>query len=256
MASRISRLALIAVFFMLAFSASAFAQWDDEDENPFYFGFEGGFFNRAMWRGHVLSDSVNFQPNLWLGNGAFEFNTHGYMDLQDVNNQQFEFNRIDLSLEYKHSFSMLDMSAGGIYYLNPANNDRNTGEAFVGVGFPSLTFEPSLTMYWDFQEVEGYYYDLGVEGTLGGTDDIAGMDWNAHLGYSTGGYQNFYFGDATSNFGAGLNDFRLEASRKFEFGSWYLKPVAGFSMLIDNEIRDVAADQDNFWLGVYAGFEV
>jgi hypothetical protein len=256
MVSKLLKLALIAAVFVFAFSASAFAQWDDEDEDPFYFGFEAGFSSRAMWRGIIVSDAINFQPDFWAGFGPVEFNAWGIMDLQNINDRQWEFGRVDLSLTYDHSFDMFDVTAGGIYYLNPDNNDRNTIETFAGVKFPAIPLDPSLTVYWDLQEAEGVYYDLGVEGVIGGTDDITGMDWNAHLGYATGGYNNFYFGDATTDFGPALTDFRFEISRKFAFGGWYLRPVAGFSALVDNELRDKAADADNFWFGVFAGIEL
>jgi hypothetical protein len=244
----------LAILVIAIFAMPAFAQYDDE--TPYNFGFEGGFVSKYVTRGIVITDGFCFQPDAWVGYGPFTFDVWANMDLDDTNGAEWNFSEVDLTLSYDYELPICDVTAGAIYYMYPAIDSSETSELFAGVSFPQFPFTPSLKAYYDIQEAEGVYYELGVGGTVGGTNDVTGMDWAAKLGYSTGGYNNYYYGDATTNLGAGLSDFSLEISRKFAMRRFYIKPTVGFSTVIDSQLRDRVDDVDNFWFGVFAGIEI
>lgn len=252
---KLFKLVILVVLLFVVCSASAFA-YSEDDESAFTWGFEGGFVSKYVFRGILSTDGICFQPDFWIGTGPFTFDIWGNMDMDDANEAGWEFSEVDFTLSYDHSFPLVDVTAGATYYMFPAIDADETTEVFAGAAFIDFPFTPSLTVYYDVQDAEGMYFDLGFGGTVGGTNDVTGMDWDAHLGYGTSEYNDYYFGAGDSSIGPGFNDFSLEISRTFAMKGFYIKPMAGCSFIIDDDIRDLVADPDNYWFGIFAGIEI
>lgn len=243
------RSGLCFLFVILMLSGFAGAANSAED-GGMRFGFEGAFMSQDNWRGINWTDGFVFQPNFWLTNGVFTFDVWGNMDLSDKNNAAGEFSRVNYTVSVNPQTDMVHFNFGATHYTFPSITGADTTEIFAGAKFIALPFDPSITVFWDVDAAEGAYISLGAGGTLFGNNDITGLDWVLNLGLATDGYNDLYFNSDSFAF----NDLSLEVSRKFAMNKWYIKPAAGFSTLLDSDIRDNTSNEDNFWVGVFFGF--
>jgi len=163
------------------------------------------FSNTYIWRGINFNDSGVMQMSLDAGsisvgeNSALSFNVWGNMDLGDFDGAvtSGDWSEIDLTatLELPGGFS-----AGYIEYLFPGGS-LGTRELFVGWS-KDLTISPSVTVYYDVDEVEDFYATIAVGHSialsekasldLGALAGIAGEDFAAiYSGGTEGGFYNF-----------------------------------------------------------------
>lgn len=245
-----ARVLIVAVLILL-FSASASTAKEDSSRN---WGFDAALYSAYMWRGINYSDGFVLQPDLWFGMGPFTFDIWANFELENEVDLAGEFSEVDFSLTFDQSVAVADLTFGVIYYTFPATDDAETIELFAGATLTAFPFDPSLTIYVDIDEADGAYFDLGFGGTVFGDPGLTGIDWRGHLGFATSGYNKFYFGDGTVSPGSSFNDISLEVSKTFALSGFTLTPTAGFSSIINDGLRDLVADEDNFWIGVIFGW--
>ena len=144
--------------------------------------------SRYIWRGIVLNDHMVFQPGVTVGGNGFSFNVWGNMDLTDDYDHEFEFNELDYTLSYDWEHSGVAWSVGVISYTFPNTPLSSTMEAYAGFTLTDVTFSPSATLYYDFDEVEGFYLELG-----GSHSFENGVSLGLVLGYGSEDYVGAYF---------------------------------------------------------------
>ena len=140
--------------------------------------------SKYVWRGYELSkDSVVVQPSMTVGYKGFGFNLWGNLDT-DQDTELFEtdggnWNETDMTLSYDGSAGMVGYSLGYIYYgLDGATDSQ---EIYAGVSVDTIA-EPSLTIYRDFDEYEGWYINLGASHSFPVTETIS-IDVGGHVSY-------------------------------------------------------------------------
>lgn len=117
-----------------------------------------------VWRGITFNDGMVAQPSLDVTNGSFGVNVWGNYDIDDYGDtlDDNEFSEVDLTVYYGFNVQSLEISLGVIEYLFPAAGG-STHEAYVSLGLPLLGgFSIGTDFYYDFDEVDGYYVDLGL----------------------------------------------------------------------------------------------
>lgn len=144
--------------------------------------------SKYIWRGIVLNDHPVFQPSVTLGGGGLEFNIWGNMDLTDDYGNQYNFTEADYTLSYGHDFDACAWTVGVITYTFPNTDFASTSEAFVGVTLTDVPLGPSLTAYYDYDEVEGFYLELA-----GAHEFKSGLSAGLLLGYGSEDYVGAYF---------------------------------------------------------------
>ncbi|MDT8445036.1 MAG: TorF family putative porin, partial [Desulfuromonadales bacterium] len=125
-----------------------------------------GVFDKYLWRGFDLSGSEPVvQGGVDLTAGAFTLSYWSNLQLSSNDDEGYvagEMNETDLILDYSFDVNdLVSMSIGDMLYAVDGLED--THEAYVGV-YLALPLEPSLTVYWDWDEAEeaGLYYVLSV----------------------------------------------------------------------------------------------
>jgi uncharacterized protein (TIGR02001 family) len=171
-----------------------------------------GLYSAYVWRGQVLNDNMVVQPSVTIANGPFSLNVWGNWNATD--NAAQDTGEIDYTAAYTLPFSTDDvtMDVGMIFYTFPGNGNSapSTEEAFIQATFNNIILTPVASLYYDFDEADGFYGNLavsqGVEISDAMTAEIGGS-----VGFGTGNYNNYYFGRNRS----AVNDYNIYASTEY-----------------------------------------
>jgi hypothetical protein len=164
------------------------------------------------------------------------------MDIDDVNGLSGEFQEVDLTVSYGFGSDSISAEVGLIDYLFPNGVGDETHEVYFSLGF-DVPLSPSFAVYYDFDEIEGFYATAGIEY---GND--FGDSWSYALallaGYASEEFSSFVAGGTDSGLFNGNVTFTL--SRAFDHGS-----IGAFVAYSDSLDDDVLPDQEvDFYGGV------
>lgn len=202
------------------------------------------FFSKYVWRGQNVTDDWVFQPGVSATYGGLTGGFWGNLDLTDENDESGEFIEYDYYADYSGQITeTIGYSVGGIYYYFPGG--EATTELYAGLSLDVIA-SPSLTVYYDIDEVEGAYVAFGVGHSFEGPDLPCGIDLAANLGWGDSSYNEAYWGTD----GGELNDLTLSAAFPFEVGPVTVTPSVHYVALLGSDISDVADDDSLFYAGV------
>jgi len=121
------------------------------------------FLSQYIWRGYALSkDSLVIQPSLTTAYKGFSLNLWGNLDTdayQGAYEGNSKWNETDLTFGYDHSFGILGVGAGFIYYALDGADDWK--EFYLSLGLDTL-LAPTLTIYREVSKNQGWYVLLGI----------------------------------------------------------------------------------------------
>lgn len=168
------------------------------------------FASAYVWRGITFTDGAVWQPSVTASNDSgFALNVWGNLDIDDANDMSGEFNEIDLTASYGFGSDAVSAEVGFIEYLFPNTEFAGTREVYLSLGF-DVTASPSISVYYDIDEVEDFYANVGVSfggdvsDALAWSVDIsagyAGDDFAAAYGGASGG---MYDGNVTLGLSGG-----------------------------------------------------
>jgi hypothetical protein len=123
---------------------------------------------------------------------------------------------------------------------------NDTREAFLSY-WPSPTslLAPTLSVYYDFKEADGFYGSLGVSHSIELAEKIS-LGLAASLGGADSDWGSFYFGDT----GSGLTDYSVSASLPVALtDSLTLTPGVQYAGLLDDAKDAVDASGDSLYFG-------
>ncbi len=207
-----------------------------------------------VWRGQKLSNSWVIQPSVGITYGVFGVNVWANYDSDskiDEGDGHGEFTETDLTLSYTRSVDKWSFGAGYIYYALDGAND--TQEVYLSAGYDTL-FNPSLTLYYDFDEGNGAF----VVAAIGHSFEIA-KETNWNLGASASyNIKNKVMGfdkdgDDFSNF------YNAELSTSVDIPVWKavsIAPKLAYSFPLSNDAKEAIrkisddGDKDIFYGGV------
>jgi hypothetical protein len=134
-----------------------------EEEEGIIVSADVALMSQYIWRGYELSkDSLVIQPSATVGYKGFSLNLWGNLDT-DVYAGPYEgksrWNETDFTVAYEHSFGPVGLGLGYIYYAVPSLKD--TQEFYLSVG-GDVILAPTLTVYRDVGELNGWYIDFGI----------------------------------------------------------------------------------------------
>ncbi|MGW8320365.1 MAG: hypothetical protein ACWGSD_02310 [Thermodesulfobacteriota bacterium] len=212
------------------------------------FGVDLTFVNKYVWRGMLLTDGPVFQPAATLGYKGATVNVWGNLDLNDVNDLAGEFNEIDLTLDYTHTIKEFSVSGGLIYYDFPNTDFNSTLELYVAGGIDIL-LQPTLTVYFDVDQVEGIYGTLGFSHSFD-LPDLDSVSWSLDLATSVGLGSVQYVDYA-------FTDFYAEASLPITiFDQLTISPYMGVTVVLDTALRAQTEQSDNFLVGATLSWSI
>jgi len=118
------------------------------------------FLSQYVWRGYGLSkDSLVIQPSITAGFKGFALNLWGNLDTNNEAYNGSKWNETDLTFSYGHSFGIVGLEAGYIYYALDGVDDSK--ELFLSAGVDVL-LAPTLTVYREIGTLQGWYINLGL----------------------------------------------------------------------------------------------
>lgn len=215
------------------------------------FGFDAAFNNKYLWRGLLLTDGPVLQPSATVAWYRFSFNIWGNLDLDDANNMSGEFNEVDYTIDYSTEvFGPLDGSVGFIVYDFPNTPFATTTEFYVGLGL-DVPLSPSLTAYFDIDEVDGIY----LNGSIGHSVELpeviesvsASLDLGLNVGWGNDKHNTAYYGSNTS----GFTDMGISASLPITIGEHVtVAPSLTYTTILNDDLRGAVANDDNVVYGV------
>ena len=238
---RQAKVVLCVAVALLGISATAWAQ----EEDAVSFEVTTDFFSKYVWRGINVTDDWSFQPGFSAAYGGLSGGVWGSLEMTDENDQSGEFIEYDFYIDYSGQITdVIGYSVGAIYYSFPSFDD--TTEIYAGLSF-DVVASPSVTVYYDIDEVDGTYVALGFGHSLEGLDELPfGVDLSANLGFGDSSYNDAYW--AVDD--AELNDLTLSAAFPFEVGPVSVTPSVTYVAVLGSDVSDVAGDDDSI---VYAG---
>lgn len=164
-----------------------------------------------VWRGQKIGNSWVLQPSLGITYEGFSAAFWANYDSDRVEmtsgneSGHGEVNEVDFTLSYSRTIGKFTVGAGYIYYAFDGAND--TQEVFA-TATANVLLNPTLTVYYDFDEGDGWYIVAGISHTFSLPKDIslklAGYaSYNIDskmLGYDEEGgrFSNFYNAEVSS----------------------------------------------------------
>ena len=154
-----------------------------------------------VWRGMTLNDEIVAQPSIDVTNGSFGVNVWANYDIGDYDGavDDNEFSEVDLTVYYGFSLQKLEITLGLVEYLFPAGGD-STHEAYVSLSHPIIGgLSVGADFYYDFDEVDGYYADLGLTYAMDLVEKLS-LEVGARAAYADKDFAEFYGGGTDSGF--------------------------------------------------------
>ena len=212
-----------------------------------------------VWRGQTLSDRPVVQPSLTAAKSGFALNTWANYNLDGT--YQGDFSEVDLTASYSKSVGPVALGAGVVQYLFPnqtlAVEDGedtaypSTAEVYASAGLPDAPLAPALTVYYDVDEIDGFYGQVAVGHTFEMSDQVA-LAASASLGAADADYNAGYFGLDD----AALNDLVVGLALPVAVrDNLTIKPAISYVYLPDSDIADAAEavyGEDDRWVGSVA----
>ena len=210
-----------------------------------------------VWRGMLLVDHPVRQPSANLSYGGLSLNVWGSIDCTDINEdngEAYRLQEVDYTISYAYSPTEgLDLDTGLIWYT--FSGFDSTGEVYVSASFPCVpVVVPSVTAYYDFDEVDGWY----VNGALTYGYDITeklNLELAGGVGWGSSNYHEGYFGEAAAN---SLSDLLLKATLSYAVtDSVSVSAYAGYTEILKSDVERLAkagyGDSDVLFGGLSLG---
>lgn len=208
-----------------------------------------------VWRGMTLNDGLVLQPSIDITKGGFGLNVWGNLDIDDYNDtlDSGQFSQVNLEAAYFFNVDVVDLGVGYIEYLFPTTGSGGkpgTREIYGSLGVPlPAGFSMDLDFYWDFDERNDIYIDLGFDYSHDFTDQL-----NLGAGFSMGYAGDEYCADDS----AGLYDYNFLVSMGYA-----INPALNVSAFVkytdsldDDNLAEGAGQLDvNFYGGVGVSYD-
>ena len=208
-----------------------------------------------VWRGQVLNNDAVIQPQITLAQYGFSLNMWMNYDIgSNRNGVQRDVSEFDFSIAYSLPMDINQMAidVGLVNYNFPANGtytdgltegNKSTTEAYLSATFLSFKdlFIPSVTLFGDFEEVEGTYvlFDVFVPYEL---SEYVGLAAGVTAGYGNTKYNDVYWtADGTGDFEGEFSDYSLYATASYEVSDRLTAGVTlNYSMLNGDSFKNGA----------------
>ena len=140
---------------------------------------DAAFLSQYVWRGYGLTkDSLVIQPSITAAFKGFALNLWGNLDTNydDTGSKWIE---TDMTFSYGHSFGIVGLEAGYIYYALDGVDDSK--EFYLSAGV-DVILAPTLTIYREIASYKGWYINLGLSHSFELPHDMS-LDLGATFAY-------------------------------------------------------------------------
>ncbi len=210
--------------------------------------------SKYVWRGlNLVNDSV-LQPEMTASRNGFLIEVWGNMDATNIDGHSWDFTELKTIIEYENHYSLLsfdmEYAVGTIHYIFPTSDEPSTWEIFAGVKLDFM-FSPALIVYYDIDEVNGWYAAFGVDHEWEHLFCLCegietGVEVGASIGWGSSRYNRHYFHTNCNAYLDALFTIALPTS----YQCWEATPFFSYSTLVNKHIRKGASHGDNIWGGL------
>ena len=169
---------------------------------------------------------------------------------------QGKFSEVDGIVDYARDFGDLAASVGVIHYGFPDSARSSTTEAYVGAVVEDVLGRPSLTAFYDLDEVNGLY--LAAAATHGWSlDELTDVSVRVSLGLVDGEQAEALYGSDRSGLADLVGSVTLTRVRS---ESTRLRLTAAVSTIVDqglaNDLEATGVDADHAWVSLGFGWSL
>ncbi len=217
------------------------------DEDKPELSADAAFLSQYIWRGYAFSkDSLVIQPSITAAFKGFALNLWGNLDT-NYDDTGSKWNETDMTFSYGHSFGIVGLEAGYIYYALDGVDDSK--EFYLSAGVDVL-LAPTLTVYREIASYKGWYINLGLSHSFELPYDMS-LDLGATFAYFKSDNDNGvdYTDDnvATSERYSGLHDGLLSVGLAIPFYKYFtITPSIAWAFPLSdsasNEMSGVSMD--------------
>jgi hypothetical protein len=155
----------------------------DEEDRP-ELSADVALLSQYVWRGWGLSkDSFVIQPSVTASYKGFSLNLWGNMDTSFQGTGDLEkkakWNETNITFSYGHSFGMVGLEAGFIYYALDGLDDWK--EFYLSLGLDTI-LAPTVTVYREISKNQGWYVNLGISHSFELPHEIT-LDLGGYVSY-------------------------------------------------------------------------
>jgi uncharacterized protein (TIGR02001 family) len=225
------------------------------------FSYEVGFVSSYVWRGWDLypKNKPALQPSITytFGKSGFSVNVwYSYIltdrgevvdgiILKDLEEIDFTFN-YDFSLSENVSLSIGMINYSFLWTPGYTFKDSNSQEFYATLGLPKLFLGPSLSVYYDINLGDGFYFELSGGHSFKLTDNAA-LELGATLGYNAGQY-------LSDDDDTGISDLTLSASLPFTIGKIGITPTVNYTHVFLEPLYREGDKKGKLWFAVNIAF--
>lgn len=241
--------------------AAPVAVAEEGSDTGFSFDATLDLFSAYVWRGCVYNDEGVWQPAVNFSYKTAEYGVFGLglwsnFDMKD-NNRQVTFgglNEIDYQFFYGIDLQDFSLEVGHYVYTFPKANGQDycnsTREVYASVAYNNDIVTPSVTVYYDYDLMEGFYGNVALNKEFALSDQLTlGLD--VALGAGDDDYMAYLGTDD-----AGLMDFTADVYLSYAVTDTVsVGAKLAWMSLVDSDARDVDAynDKDILWGGLSLG---
>ena len=229
------------------------AELDQVDEDRPELSADAAFMSQYVWRGWGLSkDSLVIQPSVTASYKGFSLNLWGNMDTSFQGKGDFEkkskWNETDITFSYGHSFGMVGLEAGFIYYALDGLDDWK--EFYLSLGLDTI-LAPTITVYREISKNQGWYVNLGISHSFELPHEIT-LDLGGYVSYWASDNDNMMERNSdlspTNERFSGLHDGLLSVGLNIPFWKYFtVTPSIAYAFPLshaaDNEMQYVSLDE-------------
>jgi len=233
------------------------AELDRVDEDRPELSADAAFLSQYVWRGYGLSrDSLVIQPSVTASYKGFSLNLWGNLDTSYKGGKDYDgpykgdskWNETDMTISYGHSFGMVGLEAGFIYYA--IDNADDWKEFYFSLGLDTILV-PTITVYREISKNQGWYVNLGISHSFELPHEIT-LDLGGYVSYWKSDNDNMMErNDDLSSTGkrfSGFHDGLLSVGLNIPFWKYFtVTPSIAYafplSSAADNEMQYLSLDE-------------
>ena len=207
-----------------------------------------GFLSQYIWRGYGLSEnSLVIEPSITAAYKGFALNLWGNLDTNYEPQQGSKWNETDMTFSYGHSFGIVGLEAGFIYYALDGLQDSK--EFYLSAGFDTI-LAPTITVYREVSKLAGWYINLGISHSFELPYDMS-LDLGGYVAYYKSDNDSMvdYNHDGTTNGDRfdGLHEGMVSVGLGIPFWKYFtVTPAVSYifplSHAADNELQALSMD--------------
>ena len=235
-------------------------------EKEWYFTADSTIVSQYVWHGIVFNNEPVWQPYLEFGINGLSVNLWFNYELTDNliypdGPGEHEFTEADWTITYAGAVEGITYSIGFLNYNYVNTGINSTSEIFFSLGLDN-EFAPTVTVYRDIDQAEGLYAKMReIQQVTPSRLQASSMMVTLPMMVTLSLFSSFGYGDNDHNKHYwGLDedialDLLISGSLSIALNeNWSITPVAYFTSVFTEEIRDVVEDPDNFIASVSLTF--